>query len=465
MVAPSCPNCGSTVLPGEAFCDNCGADLTAIPAAPVPAAVSADAPTMLASMPTAAGPAAPMAPGDGALCPVCGQTNLPGEKFCDNCGADLSAPATAAPATLVAAPVAAPVIFPDDAATLAPPPAAPVAVPVVPPTMPDDATILASAPTVVPELPPVPAPEVPPVPAPELPPVPAPELPPVPAPELPPVPAPELPPVPVSAGLDPVVYAAHKAELEAEIGRQQQIIAQFVQMQAMFGATTPPAVTAGLAEAHAALAQAEADLASLSPPTPAVDPEVLRQLEAEIGRQQQIIAQFAQMQAMFGATTPPAVTTGLAEARAALAQAEADMTALTGVVPVTGAPVAPVAPVVTPALAPTPAPSAPTPRLVIGDGGQALNLPTDRAEIIIGREDPVSNIFPEVDLTPFGGEAGGVSRQHAKITRSDGQWMITDLSSTNFTRVDGVRLEAYIDTPLHDGARVQFGKIVTTFHV
>jgi hypothetical protein len=201
-------------------------------------------------------------------------------------------------------------------------------------------------------------------------------------------------------------------------------------------------------------------------PDPAAYAASKAEIEAEVGRQQQIIAQFEQMQAMFGATTPPAVTTGLAEARAALALAQADLAALTGGATIAAATsVAPVPPVVpTTPVTPTPTPAAPTPRLVVVDGGQALNLPIDRAEIIIGREDPVSNIFPEVDLTSFGGEAGGVSRQHAKITQSGGQWLITDLNSTNFTRVDGVRLEPYVDTPLHDGARVQFGRVVTTFH-
>ena len=94
-----------------------------------------------------------------------------------------------------------------------------------------------------------------------------------------------------------------------------------------------------------------------------------------------------------------------------------------------------------------------------------LPLPTNKAEIIIGREDPVSNIFPEVDLTPFGGEMGGVSRQHARITHSGDQWRITDLNSTNYTRLDGSRLDPEIATPLHDGARVQFGRIVVTFHL
>jgi pSer/pThr/pTyr-binding forkhead associated (FHA) protein len=100
----------------------------------------------------------------------------------------------------------------------------------------------------------------------------------------------------------------------------------------------------------------------------------------------------------------------------------------------------------------------------VADGGQELPLPLDKAEIIVGREDPVSNIFPEVDLTPFGGEMGGVSRQHAKLTHSGGQWMLTDLNSTNYTRLDGARLEPNVATPISDGARLQFGRVVVTFH-
>ncbi len=445
---PSCPKCGAAVLPGEAFCDNCGADLTSLPTAPAPADVPtpaptpADAPTMLASLPVIPPVATPVSPGSGILCPACGQTNLPGEKFCDNCGADLSAPAPVAVAPVPV--VAIPVVSPDDATILAPLPVSlvePPPPPVAPPTLPDDATMLAGTE--------IPAEETP-----------APVPPPDPAAEA----VTEAVPTPVVAGPDPAIYLAQKTEYEAEIGRQQQIIAQFEQMQAMFGATTPPAVTAGLADARVALAKAESDLAALTPPVATVDPEAVRQLEAEIGQQQQIIAQFTQMQAMFGTATPPAVTTGLADAYAALAKVESDLAALTGGVPVARAiPVAQAAPV-SPGAPPTP-PPAPTPRLVVVDGGQVLNLPTDRVEIIVGREDPVSNIFPEVDLTSFGGEAGGVSRQHAKITHNGDQWTITDLNSTNFTRVDAVRLEPYIDTPLHDGARVQFGRIVTTFHI
>lgn len=97
------------------------------------------------------------------------------------------------------------------------------------------------------------------------------------------------------------------------------------------------------------------------------------------------------------------------------------------------------------------------------DDGHELPLPADKPEIIVGREDPVSQIFPEIDLTPFGGETGGVSRQHARISHSNGQWTITDLNSTNYTRVDGNRIEPNIPTPIHDGTRLQFGRIAVVF--
>jgi pSer/pThr/pTyr-binding forkhead associated (FHA) protein len=99
------------------------------------------------------------------------------------------------------------------------------------------------------------------------------------------------------------------------------------------------------------------------------------------------------------------------------------------------------------------------------DANQELPLPTDKSQIIIGREDPVSHIFPEIDLTPFGGETGGVSRQHARITHENGQWKITDLNSTNFTHLDNTRLEPNVATPLHDGAKVRFGRIATVFKI
>jgi pSer/pThr/pTyr-binding forkhead associated (FHA) protein len=86
------------------------------------------------------------------------------------------------------------------------------------------------------------------------------------------------------------------------------------------------------------------------------------------------------------------------------------------------------------------------------------------AEINIGREDPVSDIYPEVDLTPHGGEEGGVSRLHAKITVEGGKFFLEDLDSTNFTFVNKQKLTPKVRQPLNDGDEVRCGRVNLTFH-
>jgi hypothetical protein len=416
--------------------------------------------------------AAPSGASEGQLiCAICGATVLPGERYCDNCGADLfaqiNATAPAPPAPLPVTPDGGPALangaeLPAPEPLIAPPPVEALTAaeaPAAPAPAEEPTAAEAPAAPAPAEAPTVPAAEAPTVPAPvEAPP---PEAPAAPAPvEAPAVAAPtpaEAPTPPSEAPVfDQAAYEARRAELSATISRQQQIIAQLEQMQATFGPATPPAVTTGLAEAREALTRAETELAALEAPAPAVDPAEVRRLQDEIARQQQIIAQLEQMQATFGPATPPAVTTGLAEAREALARVETALAAL-GVAPAPAAP----APVV--AAPPPPAPTGP--RLVVEESGVVLPLPLDKTEIIIGREDPVSNIFPDIDLTPHGGELGGVSRQHARLSRAGGQWTLTDLNSTNYTRLNGARLEPNVPTPISDGARVQFGRVVVIVHL
>ncbi len=101
-------------------------------------------------------------------------------------------------------------------------------------------------------------------------------------------------------------------------------------------------------------------------------------------------------------------------------------------------------------------------RLVIISTGAELSLP-DQEEITVGREDPSSGIFPDVDLTPYGGEEGGVSRRHARMLCVNGEYFVEDLQSTNFTKLDGQRLPAHARERLEDGARIDFGRVATIF--
>ncbi len=458
----TCPTCGAVVVPGEAFCDTCGAALT--PPSPVDTAAVEAA---LVAPIAAVAPFDDAAPSqntavNGPICPVCGHQNMPGDQFCDACGAALNA----TPVTQIQPP------------SETPPAAPPSELPT--PDAIADQTIL--APSVD-----APAPEASAI-APSAD-APTPEASAV----APSTDAPTM--------VDPTAsYTTSKQAHEAEIARQGQIIAQFEQMQAMFGNAAPPAVAAGLGEARAAQTAAQSALDALIPPAPAVDPAEVARHEAEIARQGQIIVQFEQMRAMFGDAAPPAVAAGLAEARAAQTAAQDALDALHGGAAPSAAAQAPAdvaaaaqapadvaadgpatvmspppamdsgnAPTVLappPVIAPPPplaplAPPAPKPRLVIEASGREIPLMLDRRELTIGREDPISGIHPEIDLTTHGGETGGVSRQHARIIHDGASWTIVDLNSTNYTRVNGEQLKANTPVPIADGARIQFGKLVT----
>ena len=133
------------------------------------------------------------------------------------------------------------------------------------------------------------------------------------------------------------------------------------------------------------------------------------------------------------------------------------------VMPPAAAPVAQ-EPAVAPA-APSAMPAAPTAmsaRLIVEADNQEFDL-SGKDNVVIGREDAVSNIFPDVDLTPHGGEEGGVSRLHARIFIDNGQYMIEDENSTNFTFLNRQRLAGKAPTPLHDSDEIKLGRVLLRF--
>ena len=116
--------------------------------------------------------------------------------------------------------------------------------------------------------------------------------------------------------------------------------------------------------------------------------------------------------------------------------------------------------------APASAPAAPatplTARLIVEADNQEFDL-SGKDNIVIGREDAVSNIYPDVDLTPHGGEEGGVSRLHARIFYDNGQYMLEDENSTNFTFLNRQKLAGKTPTPLHDNDEVRLGRVLLRF--
>src|SRR6478672_9322232 len=92
-----------------------------------------------------------------------------------------------------------------------------------------------------------------------------------------------------------------------------------------------------------------------------------------------------------------------------------------------------------------------TPRLVVVYGPQAgSTIFLDEMPVTIGRH-PSSQInLPD----PY------VSRQHCILTRSDNEYMIMDLNSSNGTYVSGKRVK---ESSLGDGCPIQVGQTLFTF--
>jgi pSer/pThr/pTyr-binding forkhead associated (FHA) protein len=98
--------------------------------------------------------------------------------------------------------------------------------------------------------------------------------------------------------------------------------------------------------------------------------------------------------------------------------------------------------------------------LTFSDGRQ-IALRGERA--LVGRYDhDIGGIQPEVDLSNAQG-ADTTSRIHASFEHIGSTFTLTDLNSTNSTRINGKRLEPDKVTPINDGDTIVFGKVTCTF--
>ena len=96
--------------------------------------------------------------------------------------------------------------------------------------------------------------------------------------------------------------------------------------------------------------------------------------------------------------------------------------------------------------------------LHIVDSGQVIHL-KDRKEFTLGRTVEGQPILPDVDLTPFDAFSLGVSRLHAALRLVNQEVVVTDLGSSNGTRVNGQKIVPHVDYPINHGDIIALGKL------
>ncbi|NOK60582.1 MAG: FHA domain-containing protein [Chloroflexi bacterium AL-W] len=85
----------------------------------------------------------------------------------------------------------------------------------------------------------------------------------------------------------------------------------------------------------------------------------------------------------------------------------------------------------------------------------------EKTQLRIGRRDPRQNHYPEIDLAEH--DRGVASRNHAIISRDGDYYTITDLGSTNGTRVNGQLVPRQQARQLRSGDRIKVGEVELEF--
>jgi CRP-like cAMP-binding protein len=103
-------------------------------------------------------------------------------------------------------------------------------------------------------------------------------------------------------------------------------------------------------------------------------------------------------------------------------------------------------------------------RLIHSLSGMEFPLSTG-PETTVGRKDPVTGIYPDVDLSPLDAQRS-VSRRHAKIYRRNNKFFVgEEIGTMNATFLNGNRLETGIPSEIQAGDELRFGVVVMRFQV
>jgi len=88
------------------------------------------------------------------------------------------------------------------------------------------------------------------------------------------------------------------------------------------------------------------------------------------------------------------------------------------------------------------------------------SIPLTGELMVVGRQDPVLGIFPEINLTDK-----TVGRRHAYVRNQQGQFTVEDLNALNKTRLNGVILTPHEERILKDGDILRFGSVEVRFEL
>ncbi len=101
-------------------------------------------------------------------------------------------------------------------------------------------------------------------------------------------------------------------------------------------------------------------------------------------------------------------------------------------------------------------------RLVHPPSGMEFHLSTG-SETTIGRKDPVTGIYPDIDLTPIDNQRS-ISRRHAKIFRRGSKFFVgEEIGTMNSTFLNGRRLDTGVPAEMKTGDELRCGVVVLRF--
>ncbi|MEE8524328.1 MAG: cyclic nucleotide-binding domain-containing protein [Thermoanaerobaculia bacterium] len=100
-------------------------------------------------------------------------------------------------------------------------------------------------------------------------------------------------------------------------------------------------------------------------------------------------------------------------------------------------------------------------RLVLLSDLREIPMP-DKAEVAVGRVDPVNGIHPDIDLTTIDVQLT-TSRRHARLIRSGDGFFIQEEQATNGTFVNGQRISSERPLEIRSGDEIMFGVVAMRF--